>query len=284
MLSLLGAASFVAAGALLYQVLNEQSIAIEPISVPKQLQDNGYTPDVAAARLRDALSKFAEDANAPSLELQLQSDAPRPALVLHGDAPQFVLPGIGLSFEAVATYVRTFFRITGRRNISGEITFVDNQIGLRLRKNGVVFYTSPEGVFRERPDELFAYAAPAVFDVTEPYLSAAARSHTHPADAIEMAKRIIADWPQSDHNVAWAHNLIGLILHRRHRLAEAISHYQSAIKLDHRIATAYNNWGLALREQGNVVAAIAKFRTAIEYEPHFAAAHKNLSYALRDSE
>jgi hypothetical protein len=41
---------------ILYQSVTQKVISIAPISVPKEMADEGYTPDVAAERLKDALS------------------------------------------------------------------------------------------------------------------------------------------------------------------------------------------------------------------------------------
>src|SRR5947209_13666052 len=41
------------------QDLSEDLVTIEPISVPKIFSENGYTPEVASRRLRDALSNYA---------------------------------------------------------------------------------------------------------------------------------------------------------------------------------------------------------------------------------
>src|SRR6266480_5887404 len=42
--------------------VTERTTAIEPISVPKSLAESGYTPDVAAQRLRDAMNRYAKKA------------------------------------------------------------------------------------------------------------------------------------------------------------------------------------------------------------------------------
>ena len=44
---------------LVVQDLMRDVATIEPISVPKALADNGYTPEVAGHRLRDALNSYA---------------------------------------------------------------------------------------------------------------------------------------------------------------------------------------------------------------------------------
>jgi hypothetical protein len=40
------------------EVLLQRSIVIQPISVPNDLEQNGYTSAVAAIHLRDALNKY----------------------------------------------------------------------------------------------------------------------------------------------------------------------------------------------------------------------------------
>src|SRR5438270_9959651 len=66
---------------LLLQSLMSATISIEPISVPKALTDSGYTADVAAQRLRDALAKFLESAH---------SEMRAPGIALQGELPKIV--------------------------------------------------------------------------------------------------------------------------------------------------------------------------------------------------
>src|SRR6266481_2855664 len=44
---------------LFYEALFGRSVVIEPISVPKDMEAAGYTPDVAALHLLDAMNKYA---------------------------------------------------------------------------------------------------------------------------------------------------------------------------------------------------------------------------------
>src|SRR5258708_19700257 len=43
---------------LLYEALFNRSVVIEPISVPKDLEDKGYTPDLAPLHLLLAINKY----------------------------------------------------------------------------------------------------------------------------------------------------------------------------------------------------------------------------------
>jgi hypothetical protein len=62
-LSLVGVFTFAIIAALLWQAPRQKTIAIAPIAVPRMLADNGYTAEVAAQRLHDALDKALDEAN-----------------------------------------------------------------------------------------------------------------------------------------------------------------------------------------------------------------------------
>ncbi len=82
-------------------------------------------------------------------------------------------------------------------------------------------------------------------------------------------------------NVA-AHVNLGLALHDKGRLDEAIACYRNAIELDPKLAAAHNNLGHVLRAKGQLAEAIACCLKAIELDPKFAHAHNNLGLALKD--
>jgi tetratricopeptide (TPR) repeat protein len=205
---------------LFYEALLKRSIVIEPILVPKDMEANGYTPDVAALHLIDTMNKYVVHART--------GDA-GPKLVLHKDVADFVLPNVGFSFKAVVAQIRTFIPIGRSQNISGEIMRVGEQLRLRLRKNDVFI---PEVVNGESPEgadpkdlktlkALFDDAALRVFAATLPYYEAVAKSENNPEVALELAKKFIAerpsDWPW-EQNVMWSHNLLGSLLYQNGKL------------------------------------------------------------------
>jgi hypothetical protein len=65
-----------------------QSIVIKSISVPKELEEDGYASDIAATHLRDALQKYVNLAHIRDDE----NDVSVPQLSLDDDFPQIVLP------------------------------------------------------------------------------------------------------------------------------------------------------------------------------------------------
>src|SRR5260370_1028315 len=125
---------------LFYEALFKRSVVIEPISVPKDMEAAGYTPDVAALRLLDALNKYL---------LQARTSGAGPKLALHKDLADFALPNVGLSFKTVVARIRPLLPISGSQSISGEITRIDGKLRLRLLKNQVVIHES----WSERPHD-----------------------------------------------------------------------------------------------------------------------------------
>jgi len=160
-LSLASVLTFMFIAALLWDDLTEKTIAISLIAVPRMLVENGYTADVAAQRLPDALKKVAEDAH----------DEQGTEVLLQADLPSIVVPTIGLSLETIASDIRTYFQIARRRNVSGELTIAQKQLWLRLRIDGRDIFTSDKGVNPERPDDLLAPAAEKVFELADPYIA-----------------------------------------------------------------------------------------------------------------
>jgi tetratricopeptide (TPR) repeat protein len=272
-LSLAGVFTFAIIVVLLWQALTEKTIAIAPIAVPRMLAENGYTADVAAQRLHDALNQVVEDAH---------SKKEGPEVALQADLPSIVVPTIGLSLETIAADIRTFFHIKDRWNISGELTIAQKQLWLRLRMNGRDFFASRNGVDPERADELLGPAAEKVFELADPYIAAASLSDRDPGKCLEIAKRIIADRPETDLIVPWAHILVGNILRDEHDTDEAIAEYRKAIELDPRLAMPHYNLGIAFGDQSKTEEEIAEYRKAIELDPRFAAPHSNLGVALSD--
>src|ERR1700730_5190338 len=147
--------------------------------------------------------------------------------------------------------------------------------------NGIDFFTSPDGVDPERPDELLAPAAEIVFELADPYIAAASLVERDPSKSLEIARLIIAGRPETDRSVSWAHSLVGIVLDDEHKTEEAIAEYRKAIELDPRFASPHNDLGTALSDQHKTGEAIAEYRKAIELDPRYASPHHNLAIILR---
>jgi tetratricopeptide (TPR) repeat protein len=295
---------FLVIGVLVAEELMRDVVTIEPISVPKTLADNGYTPEVASHRLLDAIKRYASVNKVASLMEELD-------IAPSDELPDFVVPKIDLSLNALVASIRSVLHYGTGHRISGELILHD-KLALRLRVDGQQVYSS--GFVAENPDDLLANAAPAVTGKIKPHISALALYHDHPDEAVERADDIIANPAESDVSVQWAyvlkgrysydhgnyaeaetlqrkaislnwsnttpHNNLGLVLRRQNRYDEAITQFQRVIGINPRSAVAYNNLGLVLGEKalpnGSQDEAIAQLNRAIELDRHAALPHYNL--------
>jgi len=87
-LSLTAVATVILIATLLTRELTRRALVVEPISVPKQLEENGYSAAVAARRFRDAINTFVTQAHA---------SMKGPEIALHGEVPEIVVPTVGIS-------------------------------------------------------------------------------------------------------------------------------------------------------------------------------------------
>jgi tetratricopeptide (TPR) repeat protein len=76
------------------------------------------------------------------------------------------------------------------------------------------------------------------------------------------------------------HYNLGLALFSQGRLAEAMAHYDEALRLKPGYAEAHNNLGLALFSQGKLTEAMANYAEALRLKPGSAETHNNLGLAL----
>ena len=81
--------------------------------------------------------------------------------------------------------------------------------------------------------------------------------------------------------VCWmAHNNLGYELARQDRSAEAIGHYQAALRIKPDFPDPHNNLGIQLDLQGRPAAAVAEYAAALKIEPTYTLARYNLAIAL----
>src|SRR5579862_5827491 len=144
--------------AILVQGLTAHVTVIEALSVPSELQERGYTPEVAGKRLRDAIDKFASSVN---------TTMKNPEIALQGELPDIVVPSVGISLDAIEASLRTLLRSTRSRSITGEFTSLGKELWLRLRLDGHEIYSGGPGDL-EKPDDLLAAAAPEILKNIQP--------------------------------------------------------------------------------------------------------------------
>jgi len=292
----MGLAGFVAFAVvvLLGVELFRHQIEIKPISVPKALADAGYSPAVAAQRLKDAWARFAESAETLG---GLGGLGGRTLdISMHGEVPEIMVPTVGVSISALATHLQSFLGYTPRTTITGELTLLsDQRLSLTLRLDGRVIFHSSEAVSADQVDSIWSKAAEAVMLEISPYRAAFALYDTDPERAIRLAENIIRRKP-ADENVGWARLLRGAHLMDSLQLSAAEKEFREIIQ-QAAGAVSILSWtpfaaraayvepaqhllGLTLLLRGQSEAAAAELGKAIWLNPKNPDAHFSLGVAL----
>jgi tetratricopeptide (TPR) repeat protein len=89
----------------------------------------------------------------------------------------------------------------------------------------------------------------------------------------------VAKRPDNDR----AHNNLGNALVDDGMIADAITHYETALRLKPAYPEAHSNLGNALLKAGRTAESIAECETALKLEPDYAKAHNNLANALLEA-
>ena len=275
-----GAATFALFVLLIAIDVLQSPISIDAISVPKGLNDRGYTPSAVALQLRDALEATINTADV-TIASRLKSAQSTPlsvreeSVALSTDRPNIVVPSVGISGDTISAAISSVLRVGHRRTVSGEITEDRGRLRLRIRLNGKVISETSQGL--SDPAPLLYVAALGILENTQPFLAAAALADKSPTQALHETDRIKLDrWPTTDDNVANAYELRGLLFLNWQMYDKSYASYAAAIRLRPKSAYAYNNVGVVLAAQGRTADAITQYNQAIARDPNYAAAYNNL--------
>ncbi len=102
------------------------------------------------------------------------------------------------------------------------------------------------------------------------------------AGRMEQAENICRQVLKARPNMAEAHNVMAVVLHRKGNLDDAIAALKKAVQLNGKVPNFYSNLGEMERQKGNLDAAETALRKAISLDPNSAQAHNNLGIVYYD--
>ena len=305
---------------LIWETCKYPSVVVDPISVPVEFANMGYTPDVVARRLVDGINEFPADVALSNLCFQTDPDFagsmggsfPRGPVdlrykrtviglphVLPTHDPSksdFLVPGMGLSIKAVAAFLRS--RLDPPIIVSGELVYTttydwttaDSYVSLRLRVDGKrvgdmsrkkVDEKEIEQLFREGSNQAIDNVDPSKFDSKFANMFNNYGLLLFDKCNYGAAAEKFRKATKINPGLAESYSMWGYVLGVYLDDYEgAIEKFKRAVEIDPKYAGTYNNWGLLLVERNDDDDAIEKFERATEIDPEFAEAFYNWGYVL----
>jgi tetratricopeptide (TPR) repeat protein len=222
------------------QVADPAPVA-DPISVPKSLADVGYSAEVFTTRLIDR-SRAIEQANNAGI------DRTSAAAATTGDAnllSTVTVPSAGVSLAVVVAGVRRFIGLPSR-HIGGYIV-IDNGGGggyrMTVRVSGRDAPLEYTGKANASIEHVIEHGARALTGLLRPCVLAA--DLREDPDGRDWLADCFND--PSHRDIAWAHNLRGLLYFDEGKYEDAIKAYDEALRLSPGYRNAKENRAAASR-------------------------------------
>jgi tetratricopeptide (TPR) repeat protein len=283
---------------LLIKDVRKEVIIIEPLLVPKQMEDEGYTGAVIARQIADEINRM-QGENGQRKEALGSMEEP---------TINFEAVGTKFSFNAIVRLLQSLVD-TLPPQVSGEITMVPKnhvypqstevlQITFRIQPDTLTTaqqFEVPIG----RPSDVITETSRRILRATNAYvfgiycvysnclseaesvakglaravdpkrkaqgylLWSIVRSHEGQLDdAIEKIAKSANFNPQSSAFVYW-----GSFLYEKREYAGAIDKYQHAADLGYQMSSLYHLWAMALKEQGEKREAARMYALALKSDP-----------------
>jgi hypothetical protein len=297
--------------------VDTSTVVFDPISVPPQWQNLGYTSNVVSSRLTDQILRMNEEADSHKRGRGVQLGSQK--TVTHE-------LGSYLGLAAPIWILRKEMGLI-KVTVGGEIVLVDQksksyQFLMRSTTNSTTVFTSTECGSDTHPDVLIGLAAEEALRVIDPYILAAyyfereenayyaAQGDESPEDESkspveEGGEKIDVDntcgstphdklgafhntlWTiqnsvkiSSKDNRKWYYDLWGMVHMVKKEYDLAIGKFKNALAIDPKFAIAIHNWGIALAAQGRYRDAIAKYQEAVAAGSTMPGIYNHWAFAL----
>jgi tetratricopeptide (TPR) repeat protein len=272
---------FLIAGAVVTTIFADRKrrIVIDPVTVPKIIEDEGYrglvAANVVAAKIGQIQQRTKTIASKERFEL---GEEP---------IPDIALPESGISLTSAIAFLEQSLGFS-QPHIHAEImaasgtSWHDNTtlpIVISVQLAGAKSDSSQTLVDVHTPDEAFGSAATAVLKIAEPYvLGIYENDHEHDIDAaLELMRRARDQQPRNPEvYVGW-----GWILVSKGNYKEAIEKYKEALVFNPKYAYAHGYWANTLQRMGNYDGAIEECKLAHQDDYRYADAYGYWGNALQ---
>lgn len=255
-----GAAAVTAVG--IYRSVTTDFVSVEPIKVPAPFEEQGYTSDIATARLLDEIVTFQRGSASEKDRVSVLNKS-------YGDDLDKLQPSFGgLDVQRVQQVVQDSLGIKKQR-ITGEITFKkdgDNTVyHVRLRRlpvNQVLLDISTAGP----PEQVLKKTAMAMIEVFDPHIAANLYWRDRDEDnALRMIDIVLNSERKNDYK--YSLSLRGNIHISHKQFDEAKRDFEQIMAIDPNFAAGHRMAASRFLAQGEPDESLRESDKAIELAP-----------------
>jgi hypothetical protein len=180
-----------------------RTVVITGLSVPRGLQDAGYTPEVVSKLLLDQVNSIRRKNQSLRNHREISSSLA---------VPDITVSGVGLSTGQITLVVRRM--IYGRNDeVSGEIAINEGGLQQAEKKSYELHLRNLDRHLEAiRPDitGLMTAGAENVLQLVDPYSFAVYLEDRDPDQALSLIQQMMGSWPENEKK--WLYNMWGNIL------------------------------------------------------------------------
>lgn len=208
---------------LVWRIFKDKGYSIEAISMPEQLEKNGFNGLVVAGFLQDAYLQVKSEATSVKADsISTSGGEEQPEL-------NVAVMGFGLSPRSLATQLR---QLMGRRSnlVRGAITTADSTMSMTLRMTGnkpVIIHESLHGGDIVAMQRLLRRAGEQILGITDPYrLAIYLNRKKRFEESLQVLRRMIQERPAEKH---WAYLAWGDNYENQGQMEDAVEKYKAAL-------------------------------------------------------
>ncbi len=257
--------------ALLWRIFQNEGFTIEPFSMPKTCEENGYTGEVMARQLLDAYLVVKKEGYSVKDD-KINAEGPDDSEL------NVAVMGFGVSLRSIAFRLR---ELVGRPNqlVRGELVRSDTSFVLTIRMTGhtpVKLTATASNDIETVLQKLLRQAGEVVLGNTDPYRLALYQLRSNNFDkAREVLQEMLKTRPEEKH---WAQFGQGVVAEAAGNNAEASYHFKSAISTKPDFSLGYQRLAQSCEIQNKLEDAAIYYRKAIAFNPADSLSWNSLGY------
>lgn len=264
----------------------DDSVVVEQMSVPAELEKMGYTPTLVALQILEEWGTISHGATTTKQRPGVPESSLDPGQV------EIPVPAVNISISSIVDYFKSRWNIPQRRLRGGIVAVASDApecsagcYTFRISLGGPGLLTVPRARPTNEIDALIKDASRLALEHIDPYLLANFYFASGDRDPLleneirGLLEKVLTTNPTSDD--IWAHTLTGVLYNRHQQWAEALPHFDRALQIDSDFAPALNSrcWARA-HIPGGAETALPDCRAALRQNDGSFQTMDSLAFAL----